>query len=390
MSDEVDHYSILDAISGIFIGYGGRIAPSNTDPIYLRVVVEDLKIAVGYSITDQQPGTAPIVDFLSLTEDTFFHYHVFITNHHLSEDVVDFSRDNDVILLGRNDLEHELGKAHLGSLEMFSHPRIHLDEREVNGSGEEQLVRRTLDDIQQSVAGETVDERPELILVLKQYQEKNTPLNEEPEHAIDTLWASEDTGQNGSQSLTEEPAQQTSGMILIPKLQLTDLPELCTAITPLTNTQTELIPYFLFTYSCTIIEEGSGVKKARTGLMAVNGITMGVEEWEPGFSTVSELPMDYIRLDPRTDGKVAKDLALNVVVQVNTRVMNVKVEENGSTVHVKRKSYPDTSSIELSPEGVYFFPHWHVRSDTGSMFVDAVNGEVISTYGDEKGWNGCQ
>lgn len=428
MSAERDHYSIRDAISGIFVGYGARTAPSATDPGYLRVVLEDFKIAVGYAITDHPLTTRHIADLLEQTEDTFFHFHVFITNHHLPKDVVEFSRNNDVILIGREDLELELGKAHLESLEVYSHPRVWPGGMTGQGGDQEQFTRRTVGELENTTVTETVDERPELILVLKHYQEKNTPSTSlssssptkaatpspvgsppsssipspsTPTHPVITSSvsappnaitshppSSSDPAPDHSSSVQNTPSQRRQ-LIITPKIQLPDLPSLCSAITPLTNSQMELIPYFLFAYSCTTIEEGSGVRKPRTGLMAVNGVTMGVEEWEAGFSTINELPMDYIRLDPRTDQKVARDLALNGIVKVTTRVLKVKAEENGSIVHVTRKIFPDTSSIRLTPKGIYFFPHWHVRSDTGSMFVDAVNGEIISKQGEDQGWDSC-
>ena len=413
MSEERDHYSIRDAISGIFIGYGARTAPSTTDPGYLRVVLEEFKIAVGYAITDHPLTIRHIEDLLDQTADTFFHFHVFITNHPLPKDVVEFSRNNDVILIGREDLELELGKAHLGSLEVFSHPRVWSGGMTGLENDCERLTRRTVGEHENSTVAETVDERPELILVLKHYQEKNTPSPERspssssipssstPPHPVITSSVSAPSNAVGSQppsssdpapdhgSSAQNTPSRRRQLIITPKIQLSDLPALCSAITPLTNSQMELIPYFLFAYSCTTIEERSGIRKPRTGLMAVNGVTMGVEEWEAGFSTINELPMDYIRLDPRTDQKVARDLALNGIVKVTTRVLKVKAEENGSIVSATRKIFPDTSSIQLTPEGIYFFPHWHVRSDTGSMFVDAVNGEIISKQGEDQGWDSC-
>ena len=141
----------------------------------------------------------------------------------------------------------------------------------------------------------------------------------------------------------------------------------------------ELIPYYLFSYSCITLEENSDTRKPRSGILGVNGVTLEVEEWEPGFPTINELPMDYIRLNPRADEKVARDLARSGVVQINTRVLEVVTESQGLTMNRSKKSYPDTSSIRLVPEGLHYFPHWHVRGERGSMFVDAVNGDIIST-----------
>ena len=99
---------------------------------------------------------------------------------------------------------------------------------------------------------------------------------------------------------------------------------------------------------------------------------------------MKHLSRDYIRLDPRADENVAKDLALNGVVKINTRTLIVKTEESGRTVNHKRKIFPDTSSIRLTSEGIHYFPHWHVRGERGSLFVDAVNGEIISSQAEDQ------
>jgi len=485
MSAEGDHYSIPDAISGVFRGYGARTAPSNTDPMYLRVVLGDTRIAVGYSLSDVPPDPDTLAAFLDTAEDTFFHFFVFISNHDLSREVVTFAHYHSIILLDRHDLELELGRSHLRSLELFSHPRIHPtyltgskgpgaggeevhgDIGEWNGPHSEfiwkgnggnvsdgrdgdvseeggQLLRRSVQEIITGFEkGDWMDdgnfiggkgggnlmgdvtregkgekpEKPELIRVLEKYRKKHalsqvkqeTMEQNDPGDILgmgifeDTILENDEEEGRGEginagniyeEELEEEvliedlpsivqqphkPDERRKGSIIRPRIPVTKLEDLCSSIAPITNSQMELIPYYLFSYSCITLEENSDTRKPRSGILGVNGVTLEVEEWEPGFPTINELPMDYIRLNPRADEKVARDLARSGVVQINTRVLEVVTESQGLTMNRSKKSYPDTSSIRLVPEGLHYFPHWHVRGERGSMFVDAVNGDIIST-----------
>lgn len=190
----------------------------------------------------------------------------------------------------------------------------------------------------------------------------------------------QDSSPSPTNEASEEPTSIGSekGLIITPKLAVAQLPDLCAPIAPLTNAQMELVPYFVFAYTCTVVVKGGESSNQRQGVLAVNGVTLEAEEWELGFGTINELAMDYIRLSPRVDLSVARDLAFNGVVQIETKVLKLTVEEDGVEQNTTRKSFPDPSSIQLAPAGIYYFPHWHIRGEGGSMFIDAVNGDVIS------------
>jgi len=454
MSAEKDMLDIIHALSSIFEGYGARVSPSNTDPVYLRVVHGDTRIAVGFQIASDPVRSIAVGDFLARTLDSFYHLFVFISNHPLQEDTLEYARNHNIILLDREDLEIELGKAHLKTMEMFHHPRIHIGKEE----DEEDLglVRWNILE-----AASREEPKPELILVLESYRKKHTlsgsstwppptstdlspdpfssspasphttshppspshPLHTSqsfiiPDHVSNTSFPTSpdgtitdsfeeredtleslDNGENGPPNLEDGSVRDGDvipqgmgkrihsgkGLIIAPKLTITQLNRMCQRIGGLTNSQMELIPYFMFGYSCAIFEEGTDHSKQSYGLLAINGVTLEVEEWEPGFETVEELTMDYVRLVPRADKKVARDLAHNGVVQLNTRVLEVKAETNGIVKDMSKKLIPDTSSIRLDYQGLLYFPHWHVRGIGGTMFVDGVNGEVISLQKEPEG-----
>jgi len=415
MTEDEDTLDFITALSSIFRGYGARVNPSRTDPVYLRVVLEDTRIAVGFSIADEAAGSMVMGDFLAQTMDSFFHHLVFISNHLLPRDALDYARNHGIIPLDRDDLELELGKAHLREIEVFHHPRIRFNDGG-SGSGYDtgnnhdgiSIIRRNL---QEAVRKE--DPIPELIRVLETYREKHVPPpNEEansmtPGFPFQVAGETENEGNDaeeigGSEYLPKDAQLITSediptitggegrdpepggaipsgnGAIITPNVPVTRLPDICRKLRTITTAQMELIPYFLFGYTCPLVDKDGTKRNPSSGLLAINGVTLEVEEWEPGFNSVEELRMDYIRLVPRADRKVARDLAFNGVVKLNTKTIEVKAESNGIQRDGSRRILPDTSSITLEYQGLHYFPHWHVRGEGGSMFVDAVNGEIIS------------
>ena len=502
-----DRFSVRDAIADIFRWYGGYVAPSVTDPPYLRVITDDLKVAVGYHVATAPPIPRTLDRFIESTDDSFFHHLVFLTNHDLHPGLVDRAREWKVILLGREDLEIELGKAHLGILErmydirfvsvddlVHGHPLVQRllagsrggaagvapwqtrdaagypgypdgetragteEGRDVDGS--DSLSAGVFEGNPGTGAGTgsggwpcdgsghlvqpPVNAGSGLSRMLAFYREKNTPPPEEGGHAphrgnhgdddvserspsgssplnttppftsslsgspssipshdslpsycpspipsptsppspyLDGNW----TSAQGQPRPMREPLNTPHpypltepGWIIPPEVSTRRIADLAECIAPVTHLQLELVPYLVFDYTCTVMVRGEDGTHRRQGIVAVNGVTREAEEWEPGFATVEELAMNYIRLTPLVEPGEARDLALDGVTRIETRVIRTTVEEDGIPRGTSRRVVPDPSGICLIWRGHHYLPCWHVRGDGGSLLMDAVNGEILS------------
>lgn len=403
---EKDRISILDALVTIFQQYGGQPVPSATKPRFLRIAHGDTRIAVGYSLTRKPSVAMEMGDFLTRAVDMHYHHFVFVFNGFFTTDSINYARKFNIILLDRSDLERELGKAHLRDIEAFFSPAA----GGIESIDVETMVRKNLVDVQN-----IRDRRPELLKMLDYYRNKHTPLHEFPDPGnaiprIPTLSQTESSSLSSNQAAPNDltlpgspdninPANvdlsmiekinelvpkdnSVSGQTIKPEILITNLPDICRVVGKLVVSQMELIPYFLYEFSCTNLIEGEAGGRENRGLVAVNGVTCEVEEWEPGFTVTRELSMDYIRLVPRVDATIAGKMAYNGVIQINTSIKSVTTESNGVQRNGTVRSYPDPSTIKLESKGIYYFPHWHVKGEIGSMLVDAVNGIVISSQRD--------
>lgn len=403
---EKDRISILDALVTIFQQYGVQPVLSATKPRFLRIAHKDVRIAVGYSLSRKPTVAMEMGDFLARAIDMHYHNFVFIFNGYFTSDSISYARKFNIILLDRSDLERELGKAHLRDIEAFSPAGGGMESIDV-----ETMVRKNLVEVEK-----IKEKRPELLRMLDHYRDKHTPPQDLPAPGnIATLpgLAQMETGPS-SLSSGQVPADNAmypgssenadpvnmdfsriekinesvpgdnsvSGQTIKPEILITSLPDICQEVGKLVVSQMELIPYFLYAYTCTNLIEGEAGGRENRGLVAVNGVTCEVEEWEPGFTITREMSMDYIRLVPRVDATIAEKMAYNGVIQINTSIKSVTTESNGVQRNGMVKSYPDPSMIKLESKGIYYFPHWHVKGEIGSMLVDAVNGIVISSQRD--------
>ena len=364
--ENLEPFSMIEGLALIFRRYRTSAAPSNTEPQFLRVVIGDTRIAVGYHLSNHPAEPETIRKFLEAALGSFYHYFVFVSNQPLSDRLKDYAKAHEVILLDREDIIKELGEAYLLQIETFSTPIISHNGQNGEDGKEVHIQRRP-------VTEEGNEEtEPELIRVLKGYMVKHAPEPEMP--GITSSVRPQET----EVKVKQEGIKPPEGAIIRIEIPISRLKEVVPDIGRINVAQMELIPYFLFSYTCRNVDEEKNLVSEGSGVLAVNGVTSDVEEWEPGFQTVNGLNMDYIRLVPRLDRKVSRELAYNGVIRLNSRTITAVVDEDGMKKTVKRKTIPEPDTIHLNFQGIFYFPHWHVKGESGSALIDAVNGEVIS------------
>ena len=92
-----------------------------------------------------------------------------MANHRYASETLEFAARSGIILLERSDLEWELGKSHLRSLELFNDPPI----RTRNGGRDPLTTPGPMFDA--GDRGKDNQERPDLLGVLESYRKKNAP-----------------------------------------------------------------------------------------------------------------------------------------------------------------------------------------------------------------------
>jgi len=139
----------------------------------------------------------------------------------------------------------------------------------------------------------------------------------------------------------------------------------------------ELVPYFVFDYSC-VLFSGEKALREETGRLAVNALTSKVEAWSSRMELVYALEQGHRRLEPAIDLEAARSLAQQQVIKVHTQEQEVVMDQSHVTVVEKRKVSPHHDQIVLQPLGVFYLPVWCVEGVHGVMIVNAGTGKIIS------------
>jgi hypothetical protein len=138
----------------------------------------------------------------------------------------------------------------------------------------------------------------------------------------------------------------------------------------------ELIPYYVYNYSCEVLIEGSLDTKRNTGVIAVNGVTKEAEEWSMDIE-VGTPDFGYAKLPARINEKKAWEIAYQRIIELNTKVVEVMDERDVAIVFEKRKIKPKEDALSVNLSGLYYLPIWNIKGKTGVMIINAVTSEII-------------
>jgi len=139
----------------------------------------------------------------------------------------------------------------------------------------------------------------------------------------------------------------------------------------------ELIPHYLFDYSCEplIGSEPVGTEKGR---ISVNALTKKAESWTGSLDVVYALEQGHRRLDPTIVPEAAEELARDEVVRLHTAEKEVVDEQGHVTVKERKKVAPRREDVVLTPLGLYYLPVWCVEGVHGVMLINAGTGKIVS------------
>lgn len=165
--------------------------------------------------------------------------------------------------------------------------------------------------------------------------------------------------------------------IVRPVIGVADVKELSRQTVAGFRHRLELVPHFVFRYSCPLYMDGQRVSVEK-GTLSVNGLTHRVESWAERTEVVYGLEVSHKRLDPTISGEDARRMARRELVRVHTFEKEHVHEENHITVTEKRKVAPREDEIDLVDKGVFFLPIWCVEGVHGVMIINAGTGKIVS------------
>jgi hypothetical protein len=255
---------------------------------------------------------------------------ILATTHELTEEVEEFAAKENILLWDRKKLEEEIGRAVLSGFGKDSAPQELLDTMD----GEPGVL-----DV--SVPGVSLEVEP-------------VPVKSPP-----------------------PPEDEKGELIMKPRMTINEVSEISKKIVQGFRFDLELIPYYVFEYSCELCVEGQTAPQSSSGIIAVNGLTNSAESWDFPFETVMELETTHTKLEPKVDENKAFETARETSIALNTREIQTVDDRGAVTIYEKKKVSPKEGAIEIVRRGLIYLPVWCVEGSNGVMIINATTGKVV-------------
>lgn len=315
--------NLLEILKKILISYEFQITEENQD--YLMGNKEGSNVVAAALRTDNTLTTSDILDLknrIPFDVDKI----IFATTSEINRELEDFAGSENILLWDRGRLEEEIGRAVLSGVEgeFRGGSLLEAIELEKEASSEEEII-----------------EPPPIQVRI-------------------------------------EPKDQEEGELIVkPRITMSEVSEISKKIVQGFRFDLELIPYYVFDYSCELVVEGQPKPQISSGTLAVNGLTNAVENWDFAFETVSDMEATHTKLEPKFDIHKAHETARESAIALNTREIQTVDDRGAVTIYEKKKVRPKEGAIELIKRGLIYLPVWCVEGSNGVMIIDATTGKVI-------------
>ncbi|UCF07704.1 MAG: hypothetical protein JSW28_08690 [Thermoplasmata archaeon] len=295
-------------------------------PQYFLAEKEGSSVGAGVLKDDTPPTITEIIDLMNEMPQDLDKL-ILATTQELSQDVEDFASQEGILLWDRKKIEEEVGRAVL------------------SGFGETQAQ-----DLLDAIKIETTSrEVPQI------------SLEPEPIHV----------------KIEPKGLDKGGELIMKPTMTMSEVSEVSKKIVQGFRFDLELIPYFVFDYSCELVVEGQTSPQTSHGTIAVNGLTNSAESWDFDFETVGELETTHTKLEPRVDEDKAFETAKETSIALNTREIQTVDDRGAVTIYEKKKVRPKEGAIDIQRRGLIYLPVWCVEGSNGVMIINATTGKVV-------------
>lgn len=260
---------------------------------------------------------------------------ILVTALEVNQELEDSAREENIFLWGKRRLEEEIGRAVL------------------SGIGDEFSGEGLLDEILSETEGLGREEIPA--------EGTQVPFEAEPIKV----------------RIESKEAEEVKEVIMKPNITMSEVGEISKKIVQGFRFDLELIPYYVFDYTCELIVEGKTTPQINQGTLAVNGLTNNVETWNFDFETVIDVETTHTKLEPRFDEGKAFDTAKESAITLNTREIQTVDDRGAVTIYEKKKVRPKEGAIDIRKRGLIYLPVWCVEGSNGVMIINATTGKVI-------------
>jgi hypothetical protein len=345
---------IIEILTKIFRSYGFNILSTSEYSRYVLASKDKVTIAIGYNDQNEVPSIDDLRIFLRNSKKDRATRRVFISMSDFSADLNRFADQKDIQLWNQERLQQELGKALITEMNTLEKPKV-----------EETAARSIFDIFGKSTSSTTSESKSQDSIYDIGFSVPSAPLDEP-----------EDLGKvSDSTEFIDEDEEEYR--ILKSRIDKDEALKMAKKTMDGFRFDLELIPFYIYNYSCDLILGGRTPPQRNTGTIGINALTKQIEEWPPIFETVRDLDYHYTRLSPRIAEDEAYEFAFSAVININTKIIETKEEKDSAIIIEKKKVEPKPDAIELIKKGLVYLPAWCIEGSNGVMIIDATTGKVM-------------
>ena len=194
---------------------------------------------------------------------------------------------------------------------------------------------------------------------------------------VDELLATDFPRMVSAAELSQLQEAEVGEKIIRPTIDVHDVREIGMRTVGGFRHRLELVPYFVFDYSCKIVLDGAQVAIER-GRLSINALTRKIEEWNSKVEVVFALEQGHRRLEPVIELDAATSLIRTEVQRLFTTEREMVSDEGSVTVTERKRVAPKPEDIELVSQGLFYLPIWCVEGVHGVLIINAGTGKIVS------------
>ena len=388
----MDVVTFQNILVKIFKSHGFEIDSASNYNKYILATKDNITLSIGYSEPGDEISIRQLRNFFSTAKRDQPDRYIFVMPGSVPINVDRFANDRNIQIWDRERLEREIGRALVTDLEKFG--EIDQDQGEVDD-----LLRTTHEAA--SVRSETEPERsrskkpeesidsdiPIMVPTIifgddQEPQTKTTSSNSSSSTSVFERTNHEHStySKYGTESYAE--SRQILGPeikeinIIRPKVSKDLAANMANKIVKGFRFNLELIPYYVFDYSCEFNIQNQDAASA-SGILGINALTSNVEDWTNEKDIVQHLDEPHTKLDVKFTYDNALSLMKKAVMERNTKLIETREEYDSTIIFEKKKLKPKPEAIKIDSKGLYYLPVWCIERSNGLMIIDANSGKVI-------------
>ena len=377
----------------IFKSHGFEINSSSDYSKYILASKANINLSIGYTDVNEDVDVSKVRNFYrSAKRDNADRLIYVIPGTKYPHNIHKFVDDRNIQLWDRERLERELGRAVLanfdamGEVGEFDSDLSDLPKVDSSIAAETDIFSDSdLDRASSREPGEgigttttTTEEVPIMVPIIPFGDDGELLVGSDASPGTDALL--EPTHNEPAHTMMSHDASEIPELkdywIIKPIVSKDEAANMASKIVRGFRFNLELIPYFIFSYSCTF-ESESGDEPVNSGLIGINGLTSNIEEWSGNLNTLKELDEEHTKIDIKFPYERALSLAKEAVVELNTRSVETREESNSTINFEKKKLRPKPDAIEIISKGLFYLPVWCIEGSNGLMIIDATSGKII-------------